>query len=272
MNSSNQDAEVTIEVRALVARYGERLVLDGVDMTVRRGCVHVILGGSGSGKSTLLKNILGLVRPAGGTVELLGVDQATADEPDWERVMERVGMLFQGGALLNSLSSHQNVALPIRERAPSLPMAVVDEMVRMKLALVGLEKAGALTPPELSGGMRKRVALARAMALDPEVLLCDEPSAGLDPITAAALDELILGLRDRFGMSVVVVTHELASIEAIADRVTMLDQGKVIATGTLDEVRQTDHAMVRSFFERRGEKAYGERTSVLAALQGETSP
>ncbi|MEE8410604.1 MAG: ATP-binding cassette domain-containing protein [Myxococcota bacterium] len=263
---------MTVEARDLVARYGERVILDGVDLTVRRGEVHVILGSSGSGKSTLLKNVLGLIRPVSGTVELLGVDQATADEPEWERVMERVGMLFQGGALLNSLSSHQNVALPIRERAPRLPMAVVDEMVRMKLALVGLEKACALTPPELSGGMRKRVALARAMALDPEVLLCDEPSAGLDPITAAALDRLILGLRDRFGMSVVVVTHELASIETIADRVTMLDQGKVVATGTLDQVRQTDHPMVRSFFEREGGQAYGERTSVLAALQGETIP
>lgn len=270
--SRGDRAGVTVQVSDLVARYGEREILSGVDMTVRGGEVHVILGGSGSGKSTLLKNILGLARPAAGSVTLLGVDQATADEPEWERVMSRVGMLFQGGALINSLSVHQNVALPIRERSPGMPALVIDEMVRMKLGLVGLEAAAPKTPPELSGGMKKRVALARAMALDPEILFCDEPSAGLDPITAAALDKLILDLRDRFGMSVVVVTHELQSIETIADRVTMLAGGRVVARGTLDEIRAADHPTVRAFFDREGSDAYGERTSVLTVLREGSRP
>jgi phospholipid/cholesterol/gamma-HCH transport system ATP-binding protein len=264
--------EHTVEVNQLVARYGDKEILSGVDMVVRPGEVHVILGGSGSGKSTLLKHIVGLLRPYAGTVELLGVDQATADEPEWEAVLARIGLLFQGGALINSITVNENVALPINERSPGLPRDVVAEMVQMKLALVGLDAAGQLTPPELSGGMKKRVALARAMALDPEVLFCDEPSAGLDPITAAALDQLILDLKDRFGMSVVVVTHELASIETIADRVTMLAAGKVVAAGPLDEIRKRDHPVVRAFFDRVGDVAYGERQSVLARLSGEERP
>jgi len=259
----------TVEVDGLVARYGDKEILSGVDMHVRPGEVHVILGGSGSGKSTLLKHIVGLLRPYRGSVRLLGLDQATADEPEWEAVLARIGLLFQGGALINSITVNENVALPINERSPGLPKAVVAEMVQMKLALVGLDSAGELTPPELSGGMKKRAALARAMALDPEVLFCDEPSAGLDPVTAAALDQLILDLKDRFGMSVVVVTHELASIETIADRVTMLAAGKVVAAGQLDEIRRQDHPVVRAFFDRVGDVAYGERQSVLVRLTGE---
>jgi phospholipid/cholesterol/gamma-HCH transport system ATP-binding protein len=261
--------EHTIEVRDLVARYGEVTILDGVDLTVRPAEVRVILGGSGSGKSTLLKHIIGLAQPSGGTVRLLGVDLVEADEPEREAVMGRIGMLFQGGALLNSLTIHENVALPIVERCRDLAKDVVDEVVRMKLALVDLSHAAALTPPELSGGLRKRAALARAMALDPEILFCDEPSAGLDPVTAAALDELLLNLKARFGMSLVVVTHELASIEAIADTVTMIDKGKIIADGTLDQVKGMDHPRVRAFFDRLTEEegAPTER-SVLGALNG----
>jgi phospholipid/cholesterol/gamma-HCH transport system ATP-binding protein len=254
----------TLEVKGLVARYGDRTILDGVDMSVVPGEVQVILGGSGCGKSTLLKHAIGLLLPAEGTVRLLGVDLAAADEPEKNAVLARIGMLFQGGALLNSLSIHDNVALPIRERT-SLPESVIDEMVRMKLGLVAMSHAAALTPPQLSGGMKKRAALARAMATDPEILFCDEPSAGLDPITSAELDRLLLNLRDRFGMSLVVVTHELESIKTIADRVTMLDKGKVIARGTLDEVRGSSHPMVRSFFDREGERE-AARTSVLEAF------
>jgi phospholipid/cholesterol/gamma-HCH transport system ATP-binding protein len=240
----------TVCVRGLVARYGERTVLDGVDVSVAPGEVHVILGGSGCGKSTLLKHMIGLYRPAGGAVELLGVDLVAADEPERDAVLTRIGMLFQGGALLNSMSVHDNVALPIVERT-GLPRTLIDEMVRMKLALVDLGGRGHLTPPELSGGMKKRAALARAIATDPAVLFCDEPGAGLDPITAAALDDLLLGLKERFGMSLVVVTHELDSIRRIADRITMLDGGHVIASGTLDEVQAADHPLVQAFFERR---------------------
>ncbi|OGQ90259.1 MAG: hypothetical protein A2289_20170 [Deltaproteobacteria bacterium RIFOXYA12_FULL_58_15] len=257
---------LTVEVKDLVARYGEHTVLNGVSMAVEPGEVHVILGGSGCGKSTLLKNIVGLEQPADGSVTLLGVDQQTAEESEWEGTLARIGLLFQGGALINSITVHDNVALPIQERSGDLPRAIIDEMVRMKLALVGLDHAAALTPPELSGGMKKRAALARAMALDPEVLFCDEPSAGLDPITAAALDRLILDLRDRFGMSVVVVTHELASIETIADQVTMLGKGEVLAAGKLAEVRALEVPEVRAFFDRVGDVAYGERASILRKL------
>ena len=257
----------TVKVRDLVARYGALTVLDGVDMTVAPGEVHVILGGSGCGKSTLLKHMIGLYQPAGGAVELLGVDLGAADEPQRDAVLVRIGMLFQAGALLNSMSIAENVALPIIERT-GLPRALVDELVRMKLALVGLGGRGHLTPPELSGGMKKRAALARAIATDPAVLFCDEPGAGLDPITAAALDDLLLGLRDRFGMSLVVVTHELDSIRRIADRVTMLDKGKVIASGTLAEVQASDHQMVVAFFERRQQSDDGSGDLLSALTHG----
>jgi phospholipid/cholesterol/gamma-HCH transport system ATP-binding protein len=179
-------------------------------------------------------------------------------------------MLFQGGALLNALTIHDNVALPIRELAPGVPRGVVDEMVRMKLSLVGLSHAAELTPPSLSGGMKKRAALARAMALDPAVLFCDEPSAGLDPVTAAQLDELILSLRDRFGMAVVIVTHELPSIEAIADHATMLSRGQVLVSGTLAQVRACAHPEVRAFFDRSAEHAVQRAPSLWSTLGQET--
>lgn len=256
-----------VEVNNLVARYGERTVLDGVTLRAMGNEIHVILGGSGCGKSTLLKHMVGLLRPFSGTVQLLGVDQTSADEHEWQAVLRRVGMLFQGGALINSLTVEQNVALPIIEQCPDLPRDVVLEMVRMKLALVDLSHALHATPPELSGGMRKRAALARAMALDPEVLFCDEPSAGLDPITSAGLDRLIMSLRDRFGMAVVVVTHELQSIETIADQVTMLSGGKVLAQGPFSEVQQSSEPEVRAFFDREGRQGAQLQTSVLAGLK-----
>jgi len=239
--------EVTARTVGLVARYGSKTVLDGVDVTIRAGEVHVILGGSGCGKSTLLKHMIGLYEPAGGRVELLGVDLGAADEPEKNAVLGRIGMLFQAGALLNSLTIGENVALPIVERGGADP-ALLAEIVRMKLAMVDLQGREHLRPPELSGGMKKRAALARAMAIDPAALFCDEPGAGLDPISAAALDRLLLNLRDRFGMSLVVVTHELHSIERSADTVTMLDNGRVIAQGTLAEVKAVDHPLVHGFF------------------------
>ncbi|MEL7371273.1 MAG: ATP-binding cassette domain-containing protein [Myxococcota bacterium] len=260
-----------VEVEALVARYGPRTILKGVDMRVRPGEVRVVLGGSGSGKSTLLKHVIGLLKPAGGVVRLLGTDLGAADEPERNAVLTRIGMLFQGGALLNSLTVADNVALPLRSNS-DLPASIVREVVRMKLELVDLSHAIDLFPPELSGGMKKRAALARAMAFDPDVLFCDEPSAGLDPITAADLDRLLLGLRDRFGMALVVVTHELASVETIADRVTMLDHGRVLVDGTLDEARRLDHPWVRAFFERVGTQSDAERRSVLDAVTAGGAP
>ncbi len=261
-----QDPVVVVE--DLAVRYGLREVLTGVTLSVAPGEVHVVVGGSGCGKSTLLKAIVGLVQPTRGEVSLLGVCQRTADEPEWQQVLRRTGVLFQGGALINSLSLADNVALPIRECAPELPEAVVAEMVAMKLAMVGLSHAVHLNPPQLSGGMKKRAALARAMALDPTVLFCDEPSAGLDPVTAADLDRLLLDLRDRFGMAVVVVTHELASIEQIADRITMLVAGKVIVSGAKRQVMEAKVAEVRAFFDRENTPRDRGDPSVLAALCG----
>ena len=258
--------DYTVEVEGLIARYGSRTVLAGVDLYVRPREIRAILGGSGSGKSTLVKHVVGLLRPHGGTLRLLGVDLGEADESERGRLLGRIGMLFQGGALLNSMTVFDNVALPLRERTALSPV-VVSEVVRMKLALVGLDGTEHLFPTELSGGMRKRVAIARAMALDPEVLFCDEPSAGLDPITAAALDDTLLSLRDRFGMSVVVVTHELASVETIADRVTMIHEGQVIEDGPLAEVRRSEHPRVRAFFRRESDASERRHASVRARLQ-----
>ena len=257
---------LSVEVRGLIARYGTRTILDGVDCTVQAGEVHVILGGSGSGKSTLLKHMIGLLRPAGGEVRLLGEDLGAAGEQAREQLLTRIGVLFQGGALLESLDIAGNIALPLTMRH-DLPADVIAELVAMKLELVGLPGKERLYPRELSGGMRKRAALARAIAADPEVLFCDEPGAGLDPISAAALDDLLLGLRDRFGMAIVVISHELTSIRAIADRITMLDRGKVCAQGSLDHVQQSDHPFPRAFF-GRARDAGTRRPSLLDHLGG----
>ncbi len=247
-----------LRVEGLVARYGERTILDGVDLVVARGEIRVVLGGSGSGKSTLLKHCIGLLEPAAGRVTVLGEPL-----PATAALLRRVGVLFQYGALLGSITVGENVALPLREHT-DLPETVMAEMVRMKLAAVELLHAEHLLPSELSGGMRKRAALARALALDPELLFCDEPSAGLDPLTSAELDELILRLRDRFGMAIIVVTHELASIERIADRALMLARGKALADGTLAEVKRGADPEIRAFF---GRIAAGEVRGAPSALE-----
>lgn len=258
-----------VEVRDLVATYGDKTVLRDVDLLVEAEEVRLILGGSGSGKTTLLKNIIGLVPPSGGIVRLLGVNLREADESQRQSVLRRIGMLFQGSALLNSLTVHDNVALPLKELG-SLPGDIIDDMVRMKLALVGLEEAGHLLPSEISGGMKKRAGLARAMALDPDILFCDEPGAGLDPVTAAHLDQLLLGLVKSFGMTLVVVSHELASIRRIAEKVVMLHGGRVIADGPLGEVEAMDDPVVRSFF--AGPESESRRhTSVYDRFAGVSS-
>jgi phospholipid/cholesterol/gamma-HCH transport system ATP-binding protein len=258
-----------LEVVNLTTQYGDRIISTGVSMHVRKGTIHVILGGSGSGKSTFLKHVVGLITPQVGEVRLLGLNLAEADEPEYEATMTRVGMLFQGGALLNSLTLHENVALPLQEKT-TLPQSVIDDIVSMKLEQVSLLHAAQRTPPELSGGMKKRAALARAMALDPEILFCDEPSAGLDPVTAVELDNLLIDLRDRFGMTIVVVTHELASIELIANDVTMLGRGKLIATGDFREIRARPEPAVRGFFDRLPSQTDDARQTVLGALGGKT--
>lgn len=262
---SNAEA---IRVEGLVAGYGDRTILDGIDLRVARGEVRVILGGSGSGKSTLLKHLVGLLTPIRGTVHLLG--QPLQDLEGAERValLRRIGVLFQSGALLGSITIRENVALPLREHT-DLPESVISELVSLKLEVVELSDAENMLPGELSGGMRKRAALARAMALDPDLLFCDEPSAGLDPLTSAELDELILRLRDRFGTTIIVVTHELMSIERIADTAIVLSAGKVLADGTLDEVKRTDQPEIRAFFQRTAAGEMRGAASALDVLRGE---
>jgi phospholipid/cholesterol/gamma-HCH transport system ATP-binding protein len=256
---SGPEAQTVVEVRSLRAVYGERVVLEGVDVEARRGEIHVVLGGSGCGKSTLMRHMIGLAEPASGSVRLLGSELGGLDEDARRGLLRRIGVLFQGGGLFHSMSVGDNVAFPLREHT-ELPEEVIEALVRQKLALVGLTDASRLLPAELSGGMKKRAGLARALALEPELLFFDEPSAGLDPVTSAALDELMVELRDRLGVTLVVVTHELASIDRIADRVTFLAHGKALASGPLAELRQSELPEVADFFGRstaRNEAAEG---------------
>jgi phospholipid/cholesterol/gamma-HCH transport system ATP-binding protein len=239
-----------IEVRGLRHAYGDQVVLDGVDLTVEHGEALVILGGSGSGKSTLLRCMLGLERPLAGVVSILGTDIHRATERTLDSLRQRIGMAFQGGALFGSLSVGGNVDLPLAEFT-RLPESTRRIIVRIKLALVGLDEAAARHPSELSGGMKKRAAFARAMALDPDVLFCDEPSAGLDPVTAAGLDRLLIQLKEVFGITLVVVTHELASAFAVADRIALIHEGRVLVTGTPQQVRACPDPIVRRFLERQ---------------------
>lgn len=240
-----------LKVDRLRAGYGGELVLEDVSLTVQPREIRIVLGASGCGKSTLLKNVIGLERPLGGDIEILGT------KVDWSQgrpsldQLRRMGVLFQGGALLSSLTVGENVALPLRIHNPDLPPAVVEELVRIKLGQVKLGQAYDKAPNELSGGMRKRAGLARAIVNDPELLFCDEPSAGLDPITSRSLDELLLELRDSLGITMVVVTHELDSIRTLCDRMTFLSHGKVICDGTLAEAEKSGPQEVKDFLARK---------------------
>jgi phospholipid/cholesterol/gamma-HCH transport system ATP-binding protein len=248
-------AQTLIAVEHLVAHYGARLILDDISFTVQAGEILVVLGGSGSGKSTLLKHMVGLLQPTAGTVRYWGRDLVQMEEDERAALLQHVGISFQSGGLFNSLTLADNVALPLREHT-HFDEATIQALVRMKLSLVGLADAGYLLPGELSGGMRKRAGVARALALDPEILYFDEPSAGLDPITAAGLDQMILALRRLLGLTLVVITHELASIQTLADRALMLDKGKIIFLGPLAEVAHSPHPRVRQFFERQPDLAF----------------
>ena len=244
--------ENTIEVTGLQTHYGEREILKSINISVPKGKTSVILGGSGCGKSTLLKHLIGLLKPTRGKISINGRDIAVMEEKELIDVRKKMGVLFQGAALLNSMTVAENVALPIREHT-GLNESTIGIMVRMKLDLVGLSGFEKFYPSQLSGGMKKRAGLARALALDPELLFFDEPSAGLDPVTAAGLDDLILKLRNVFGMTIVVVTHELPSVFTIADYVIMLDAGEVIFSGVLDELRRSENERIRMFLERKPE-------------------
>lgn len=259
-------AHAAVAARALQIGYEAHTVLRGIDLRVDYGEIRVVLGPSGCGKSTLLRHLVGLLAPQAGEIEVLGQPVRVGGAAPTSALLGRIGVLFQSGALLGSLTAAENVALPLHQRT-DYPKDLIDEVTRLKLALVGLAEAAHLTPPQLSGGMRKRVALARAMALDPEVLFCDEPSAGLDPVAAADLDRLLVSLRDQFGTTLVVVTHELASIGAIADKVLMLQDGGIVADGPLPEVRQDPRAAIQRFFGRRPSLDVAFATSLHTRLQ-----
>jgi phospholipid/cholesterol/gamma-HCH transport system ATP-binding protein len=259
-----------IEVEKLEAWYGRRRILHGVDFAVKAGEIRVIMGGSGSGKSTLLRHLLGLHKPRGGTVKLLGVDIGRASDRQMLAVRRQIGVSFQGGALLTSLSVGDNVALPLREHT-GLDENTIRIMSRLKLEVVNLGGFQELMPAQLSGGMIKRAALARAIAMDPKLLFFDEPSAGLDPVVSAELDELILRLRDALRMTIVVVTHELESAFKIADTITVLDQGNILMTGTVDDVRNCDNERIQDLLNRRPREIQVDADAYLRRLTEEES-
>ena len=270
---TSADKEPVIRLEHVDAGYNGQVVLRDVHVELYRGEITALLGGSGSGKSTLLKTIIGLLPPIRGKVTLLGEDLYAMSEGKRAALMQRIGMLFQYGALFGSSSIMDNVALPLREHT-ALPEPIIQEMVRMKLALVGLKGLEQRLPSDVSGGQRKRVALARAAILDPEIIFCDEPSAGLDPIVAAGLDQVLRRFQRLFGMSMVVVTHELESIKILADRVIMLSDNKIQAIGTVQELSKSSIQSVYDFFHRVAPDYAdaGDQQSVLERAQGLARP
>lgn len=240
--------EAVIEVRGLVNRFGAAVIHDGLDLDLFRGEVLGVVGGSGTGKSVLLRSIVGLQRPAAGSIRVLGTEVLGASEAELRRVGRRWGVMFQDGALFSSLTVRENVEAPMRERLqidPGVRRALAD----LKISMVGLPaKAGTLFPSELSGGMRKRAGLARALALDPEILLLDEPTAGLDPIGASEFDALIRSLQQAMGLSVFLVTHDLDTLQATCDRIAVLAERRVLATGTMAQMLAVDHPWVHAYF------------------------
>lgn len=247
--------KVVIEVKDLVATYGDDVILDGISFRVYEGEIFVILGGSGCGKSTLLKHLIGLIRPHMGYIVVGGDNISECDEQTYHRALKKIGVLYQGGALLGSMTLAENVALPVKEYT-DLPDESVNTLVKMKLSLVDLNGYENHLPSEISGGMKKRAGLARAMALNPQILFFDEPSAGLDPVTSAELDNLIIHLNRTLGTTMVIVTHELESIFAVAQRVIMLDKRTrgIIAEGDPKYLRDhSQNPLVRQFFNRSAE-------------------
>jgi phospholipid/cholesterol/gamma-HCH transport system ATP-binding protein len=235
-----------IDVRHLRKTFTGKVVLEDVNFTVERGSVCVVMGGSGSGKSTVLRHLIGAYRPDSGEIYLDGEEISHLSEHELERVRRKFGMLFQGGALLNSLTVGENIALPIRHHT-DLPDETIELMVKMKLELVGLRDAEHLKPSQISGGMQKRVSLARAIALDPKIVFYDEPSAGLDPIVTAVIDTLMVDLTRLMGITSLVVTHDMQSAFRIADQMIMLHRGRIVAHGTPEEIKHSSDPLVQQF-------------------------
>ena len=256
-----------IEVENLDAWYGNRQILRNVSVSIAEGEIFVIMGGSGSGKSTLLRYMLALERPRAGRIRVLGKDLSTVSRQEMYELRKRMGVAFQSGALFSSLSVGENIMLPLREHT-DLEESTMKVMARLKLEVVELAGFEHLMPAELSGGMLKRAALARAVVMDPKLLFCDEPSAGLDPVVAAALDELIIKLRDALGMTVVIVTHELESAFKIADRIAVLDKGEILVVGSVAEVRACADARVQNLLNRRVEEEELDPEAYLRRLTG----
>ena len=257
--------EFAAKTQAIQVGYNESLILKDISIAIAKGEITCVIGASGCGKSTLLRALVGLAPPRSGKVSLLGQPFYELSEEEQETLLSRVGLMFQDGALLNSLSLEANLWTPLRAHT-GLSEKLIREVIRMKLDWMGLEEAIHKLPGELSGGMRKRAGLARAIALDPELLLCDEPSAGLDPLTAAYIDQLILKMKRLLGMTVVVVTHELSSIQTIADRIVHLRNGSVHFAGTLQEAQASTDPVLVSFFSRVPEGDSQERPTLRASL------
>ena len=257
-----------IRIRNLHVSYGEREILHGVTFDVPTGETVVILGGSGSGKSTLLRTLVGLETPTSGEIIVRSKNLQTLTESEWRELRQHIGISFQSGALFGSMTVGENVALPLHEHT-RLDPATIDIMVRLKLDEVGLSGYENYMPAQLSGGMKKRAAVARAMAMDPEILFFDEPSAGLDPIIAAGIDKLLLKLKEAFGITIIVVTHELASAFLIADRMILLDKGRIVANGTPAELQASTHPRVRQFLDRVAEPELSQEIDYLQMLTGE---
>lgn len=260
---SSSDDNV-IRIRGLAVAFGEQTVLEGLDLDVRRGEIIGVVGGSGTGKSVLMRTIIGLNKPRAGSIELFGEPFLDLSDSGQRALERRWGVLFQDGALFTSLTVAQNVQVPLREQIGNLPKELMDEIAGMKISMVGLTPdAGPKYPSDLSGGMRKRAGIARALALDPEILFLDEPTAGLDPIGAAAFDDLIKRLHETMGLTVMMVTHDLDSLHAVCDRIAVLADKHVKVIGTMDDMLRSDHPWIREYF-------HGPRSRAAGIIGAET--
>jgi phospholipid/cholesterol/gamma-HCH transport system ATP-binding protein len=272
MAVSDSGQEIVIEVKGLRNSFGEAVIHDGLDLEVRRGEILGVVGGSGTGKSVMMRSIIGLQRPDDGEVRVFGEPMLDREDAQLQGIRKRWGILFQGAALFSTLTVAENVQVPLREFYPRLSEKLLDEIAAYKIVMVGLPSdAGPKYPAELSGGMKKRAGIARALALDPDLLFLDEPTAGLDPIGAAAFDQLIVDLRERLGLTVFLITHDLDTLYTICDRVAVLADKKVIAVGTIPELLALDHEWIQEYFRGPRGRAAEEAMEAEEARTAETN-